>query len=259
VTAAASRGGAHGYPSFSVELVGIPGAGKSHLAAAAAAELAARGIPVAQPQAQLGPSVPVGRRLARKSVTCAASALVSPGTTARVVRGIVRSHQPRQADVVGRLVQWLVAQDLTGRTARWAGVSLLDEGLVQALWSIGVRGNVEPVLRVLDTSARWHAPDLLVVVGVAPELALSRLAARPSRHSRTQRLAEHARLPELERGAELLDRLVQWWSASRDVLVLDGAAEGGTGAGLLADRVCAAIGVGRPPSTEERQGPATDF
>jgi hypothetical protein len=244
---------------LSVELVGIPGAGKSHLASSVAAELSARGITVTQPQARLAPSVPAVRRLGRKTVACAATALTAPVTTARVVRGVVRSDQPRPSDVAGRIVQWLVAQDLTGRTAGWAGVSLMDEGLIQALWSIGVRGDVDPVLRVLDGSDRWHAPDLLVVVGVPPDLALSRLAARPSQHSRTQRLAEHARIAELERGAQLLDRLVQWWSASRDVLVVDGAADGAANSDLLAQRISAAVGAGRLPSPDERQGPVTEF
>jgi thymidylate kinase len=229
---------------FSVELVGIPGAGKSHLAAAVAAELRARGIAVTLPQARLAPSVPVARRLARKTVAGAASTLSAPLTTARVVRGVLRSDQPRPSDVVGRVVQWLVAQDLTRRTARQSGVTILDEGLIQALWSIGVRGDVEPVLRVLDSSRRWHEPDLLVVVGVPPDLALARLSERPSQHSRTQRLAEDDRLPELRRGAALLDRLVEWWGASRDVMVMDGAADGPVKSDVLADRIAAAVAAG---------------
>jgi thymidylate kinase len=240
---------------FCVELVGLPGAGKSRLARTLTEGLTRRGISVTQPQASLGPSVPTGRRLARKAVASGATALAAPVTTARVVRGVVRSGQPTRADLAKRVVQWLVAQEAMARAARHAGPSIVDEGLVQALWSTGLRGDVEPVLAVLDRSRRWFSPDLLVVVTVPPELALSRLVARSSQHSRTQLLPEHERLVELERGARLLDRLVDWWGSgranrSREVLVVNGTEDDAGGHTLLLERLSASIGARRPPRSE---------
>jgi hypothetical protein len=237
-----------GRPGVTVELVGIPGAGKSSLAQALVADLAGRGVAVLEAQAALGPSVPVVRRLARKTVACAATALASPGTTVRVAGGVARSGQPGPGDVAGRLVQWLVAQHGTARARRRDGVSILDEGVLQSLWSVGLRGDVTPLLTALDGSRGAASADLLVVVEVPPGTAQARLVARASQHSRTQLLAEDDRLAELERGAELLDRLVGWWSAGapagRQVAVVSGADDSGAARRALVDRVLAVLPAG---------------
>ena len=231
-------------PGLGVELAGIPGAGKSRLARVLAAGLAARGVVVHQPQEARGPSVPTGRRLARKSLACGAAALGDPATTARIVRAVVHSGQPGAGDVAGRVVQWLVAQHLLSGTRRRGGVSLLDEGLVQCLWSIGLRGDVAPVLEAAAASRRTSAPDMVVVVRVPPELALARLTARPSLHSRTQLLPEHERLAELQRGTLLLDRLVEWLPTARPsarVLSVSRAGDGPEDHEPLLDRICASL------------------
>jgi hypothetical protein len=66
-----------------------------------------------------------------------------------------------------------------------------------------------------------------VVVRVDPQVALARLTARASRHSRTQLLPEAQRLTELTRGNVVLDRLVEWCSnhASIPVIELAGSDE----------------------------------
>jgi thymidylate kinase len=124
---------------------------------------------------------------------------------------------------------------------------VLDEGHVQALWSVGLRGDLTPVLEQLDDlgpAFRARAADLLVVVDVPPEVALARLERRRSRHSRIQHLDRPERLAELRRGADLLDRLAAWWPGRPDVhpevVRLDGTAGDGTDLGRLAARIAAA-------------------
>jgi thymidylate kinase len=227
-----------------LELVGIPGSGKSRRARLLAERLARRDVRVAQPAERVGPSVPTGRRLARKAAASTATAIREPATAVRVLRGIVASGQP--GHVAGRLVQWLVAEDVGARAARGHGVSIVDEGLVQALWSVGLRGDVRPVLRALDHAGRQHAAGLLVVVRVPPEVALARLLGRRSQHSRVQLLEERQALAELERGAHLLDLLVDWWQGTAPtgrgaVVTLDGTTDDGPDHAGLLDRVCAAV------------------
>ena len=205
-------GGEERTRGLTVEFAGIPGAGKSRLVRTFTAGLAERGVPVQQPQALLGPATPTGRRLARKVLASAAAVVHDPGTSARAVRAIARSGQPGVGDVAGRVVQWLVAQRVTAGAGRREAVSLVDEGLVQCLWSIGLRGDVEPVLAAL-ASRRVERPDVIVVVRVDPQVALERLTRRASRHSRTQLLPEPERLTELTRGDVVLERLVEWCSA----------------------------------------------
>ena len=235
-------------PALVVELVGIPGSGKSRRARTLAERLRERGVDVGRPQAPLAPSVPTGRRLARKTVACGATAVTEPGTAVRVLRGVLRSGQPGPGEALGRLVQWFVAEDVAARAARRRGVSIVDEGLVQALWSIGLRGDVRPVLAALDAAPCRHPADLLVVVRVPPEVALTRLAGRASRHSRTQLLDEPERLAELERGARLLEDLVEWWSSRppgpRAVRTLDGTEDTAPDHDRLLDRICASPAAG---------------
>ncbi|SFL25775.1 AAA family ATPase [Geodermatophilus ruber] len=235
-------------PGRCLELAGIPGSGKSRRVGTLAARLTHLGVAVTQPQARFAPSVPTARRLARKARACGAAAVAAPGTTARVLRALAGSHQPGPGDLAGRVVQWLVAQEAAARAARFDGVSILDEGPVQALWSIGIRGDVDPVLAAVP---HRHPADLLVVVRVPPELALERLTRRVSRHSRTQLLDRPAQLAELHRGARLLDRLAEWWARSGEVHLLDGAADDGADLELLVARVCASV---RPCTP--RAGPA---
>lgn len=234
-----------GHRGVVVELVGLPGAGKSRRARLLGAALADRGLVVGFPQAPLGPAVPVGLRLARKAAASGAAALMRPGTTLRVLGGLRRSGQPGPGDVAGRAVQWLVAQHVTARAARSGGVGVLDEGPLQALWSTGLRGDASPVLAALQHCPRWHSADLLVIVRVSPEVALARLSARESRHSRTQLLAGDQQLAELRRGDDLLDRLVSWWSAAgadrRTVLEVSGDDDGATDWATAVDRVRALL------------------
>jgi thymidylate kinase len=224
VTVAANRG-----PGLVVELAGLPGSGKSRRTRRLAEVLAERGVPVRDPREGLTESVPTGPRLARKAVRACAAALASPLSTARFARGLLRSGQPAGAELTGRLVQWLVTQDVLARGHRAPGVSIVDEGQVQALWSIGLRGDVDPVLEALAAAPPPSAADLLVVVRVPPDVALARLARRRSRHSRTQLLTEDARRAEIERGNRLLDHLVRWWTTERDtagqVVTLDGTSD----------------------------------
>ena len=231
---------------LTVELVGIPGSGKSRLARTLATSLAERRIPVAQPSTPFASSVPTGRRVIRKLGACAAGTISSPTRTTRLTRGLLRSQQPDLPDVAGRWVQLILSARIEVQAARLPGVSIVDEGLVQSLWSIGLRGDVGPVLAALERDREQPAADLLVVVSVPPALAHSRLVARASRHSRTQLLAEDDQLQELEQGAELLDRLVEWWrawaGAGREVQVVSGPEEDGDDRDLLRERICRLIG-----------------
>ena len=230
---------------LSIELVGIPGAGKSRLVRTLSAELVERGIVVKEPRAPFDAEVPTPLRLRRKAVACGAAVLAAPGQATRLIHGLLRSRQPGAADVAGRFVQLLLAQDTAARAIHEEGVSIVSEGVVQALWSVGIRGDVRPVLEALDGARRRPSADLLVVLEVSPELALARLIARTSQHSRTQMLHHEARLPELERGATLLRQLVDWWSSPPwgrgEVCVVRGPEEDGDDRARLLDQICARL------------------
>jgi hypothetical protein len=68
---------------------------------------------------------------------------------------------------------------------------------------------------VLDTSAAWEEPDVVVVVEAPLDAVRRRIETRSSVHSRTQRLPEEELLRELQRGDELLRDLLEWWQRHR--------------------------------------------
>lgn len=227
-------------PGLSLEIAGLPGSGKSRLVRSLTAGLTERGITVRQPQARYDPAVPTPRRLARKAVACGRVTGRAPRPSAHLVRALLRSGQPSVGDLAGRLVQLLVAESAVSRS-RPAGVSILDEGIVQSLWSVGLRGDPTPVLDALATPGAWPTADLLVVLSVAPEVAAERLLRRRSRHSRLQQLSADEALVAIRAGQKRLDELVEWWTTRPgvpgDCFVVHGSEEDGDDRGRLVERV----------------------
>jgi AAA domain len=199
-------------PGFVVELFGLPGSGKSYLAGELLRSSAEIGMPVTLPRGGVGPSVPSLPRMARKLGIVAGQVLQRPVPSFITMRSIV-SVQRRPTEGFSRCVQWAVTQRLLTSAGRRPGVHLFDEGLLQALWSVGLRGDVTPTLRVLERRSVPSAmPDLVVVVHASIDEIQDRLAARHSRHSRLQ--AHHdpvVRRREIAHGAELVASLVTWW------------------------------------------------
>jgi hypothetical protein len=210
-----------------------------------AAGIAAQGLTVSGPDLSMAPSADTTRRLARKAVAAVSVAASRPVLTTRMAHAALRSGQPGLADVAGRFVQWQVAQSLLGGRPDDADVRIVDEGPVQCLWSLGLRGDVRPALDVLEGSGRWRSADLLVVVRVDPAVAAARLASRRSQHSRIQQLPAQQRMAELLRGEELLDRLVRWWVRATGrpdrVVAADGTLTAVEHHGDLVERAVAAV------------------
>jgi thymidylate kinase len=200
--------------SLLVEFCGLPGAGKSHVSAALMNQLRRRGIPARAGDAWISPRVPAIRRIPRKLRAATRQAFDDPTGAARAGLAVARAERSA-GDVVCRSLQWFVTQHVLGRAAGRAGVHVFQEGVVQALWSIGVRGDPDGLLAVLEAGATpWIRPDVLVVVSAPIEVAAARLGERGSSHSRTQALPPDERASELRRGQELLGCLVEWWRVS---------------------------------------------
>jgi hypothetical protein len=199
-------------PGFVVELFGLPGSGKSSLAGELLRISADIGLPMDLPDACVGPAVPSLPRRARKLGLAAGQMLQRPVPSFITMRSIVSFQRPC-TEGLSRCVQWAITQRLLTSAGRSPGVHLFDEGLLQALWSVGFRGDVTPALRVLEQrSGHYAMPDLVVTVHVSIDEVEDRLATRLSRHSRLQQCVDPiVRRRELARGAELVGSLVAWW------------------------------------------------
>ena len=208
----AADGAARG--ALLIEFCGLPGAGKSYLAGALLAGLRREGIPARAGDASIAPNIAPVRRIPRKLFAAGRVVLSDSAGAARVGLAIARAERDA-VDVVSRSVQWFVTQQVLDRAAGGAGVHVFGEGVLQALWSIGLRGDPDALLEVLEAGAApWIRPQILVVVNAPIDVADARLRARRSSHSRTQALGAGGRTSELRRGQELLECLVEWWRAS---------------------------------------------
>lgn len=226
-----------------VELVGLPGSGKTHVARMILAGLVERGAVAVPGSAAVAPEVPGVRRISRKLLLLGAHVARYPVGSARAAIEIA-ARSPDVGHAASRLVQWLVTQRLLERARAAGGLHVFEEGTLQALWSMGLRARpaaVPPLLRLLDDRRFSSAePDLVVLVEAPVEVVRARLQARSSRHSRTQRLPEIAMEDELRRGEELLARMMGWWSARRGTEAVARVDNGGgalTGLEEVLDRI----------------------
>jgi hypothetical protein len=202
-----------GSPSAStiVEFFGLPGVGKSYVAALMRRGLSDLGIASRIADRGVSPEVTGHVRVRRKLRSVATQGLAHP---VRSIRALGAIGQRDASSSLSRSVQWLVTQALFAQARRSGGVHLFQEGVLQALWSIGLRGSPERMLGLLRGDALDPIlADLAVVVEAPMEVVRSRLGSRGSGHSRTERLGQAEREAELARGQELLVELLGWWGS----------------------------------------------
>jgi hypothetical protein len=199
--------------SLVVELCGLPGAGKSFLVREVVEAADEIGVDVRRPTATIDADVPTVRRIGRKLQLVTEEAIRRPVPSAELLRRIAGSGQGGGGPICSRWVQWVATQRLMAVSRSTPGVHLFDEGVTQALWSLGLRGDPSPTLEALRRRVgQWDHPDLVVVLDLPIELVDVRLSQRRSRHSRLQGHADPAaRRAELSKGKDLIDRLLDWW------------------------------------------------
>jgi len=204
-----------------VEICGLPGAGKSAIAAHTCRALLSSGIAAQVADLPMSAAAAAAARVRRRAASAAAEILSRPVESARAARlAVATSPSPR--DGVALLAQWLTVQRLAARHRH--GVALIEEGPVQTLWSLALRARRDTLDDMRRCLAAGSGSDLVVVVDAPTDVLLNRLDLRSSRHSRTQLLAPACRGPELEHGRRLLDLLITDLPQERLAVVNDGSA-----------------------------------
>lgn len=172
-----------------VEFLGVPGAGKTTLAGGVAQRLRATGLTVHETFEDWNTS-----RLARLADLAGSFVPVLRWNPSLLVRGWelgspVAAHPSR--DRAKTAMYWVSRSGHYERARRVPGIHLIDQGVLQAYWSLYFAGHGESLdrLRHRLESSRQHA-DLVVVVSAGEETVLSRLAARPGMTSRLERSLE---------------------------------------------------------------------
>ena len=208
---------------MTVELFGLPGAGKSAATQQVLELLHDNGVTATPACARFAPEANAAARVARKVAFAGRAVRADPAGSVAVARALLDSRQRRAQDVPRRLLNWLAVQGLLHAASPPADVRILDEGVAQALWSIALWGNVDGLLALLSREPdTWRRPDLLVVLDAPCELAHSRLGGRAASHSRIDRITDPtAQLQELRRGRSLLREIVAWFVSVTSQAVLE--------------------------------------
>ncbi len=191
-----------------MELCGLPGSGKTTLAGLTCEVLTRQGVRCRVADRGVSAAAAAPARIGRRALGTARESARHPLSSTEAVRAVVASRQARPRDTLAAVARWLAVRDLVDRSRTAGGVNLFEEGLVQRLWSLALRAEHDVVPRLWDGLRPRSRTDLVVVVDVPVEVAASRLAQRASRHSRTQQLPPALLLAELERGHDLLERLL---------------------------------------------------
>ena len=163
-----------------VEFIGLPGAGKSTVARRVAGLLRDLEIPVRETLREFADERR-GVALARKLTVVSKGILSRPWFAYRSARAVGRTRQQSAKDALKVLHNWILIVSLIGARARSRGVHLFDQGIFQALWSIGYSagdarfGDVWTNLRPMTPK-----PDLVVIVECDPPMIVKRRIATRS-------------------------------------------------------------------------------
>ena len=183
--AAAAAQAAVGGRGVVVEFLGLPGSGKSSVSHRVGEILAGRGLPVSQPTFTLDHGPGKVRRTLLKSRYVSGEALLHPGESLRSARALRATGQDSGRLVFKMLFNWLLVSALIRRSRRVRAVHLLDQGIYQALWSIGLGGDDGCVTRAgAMLGASMPSPDVVAVIEADVATVAKRLEARGGRHSR---------------------------------------------------------------------------
>jgi len=194
-----------------IELCGLPGSGKTTLAHALLDRLRESGMLAEAVDGPVSAAAPRHRRLPRKAILVGRAFVTHPRAQAHAAR-LVGSGQPSNRDMLAMSVRWSVAQQLLDQARRsGSGAAVLEEGLLQALWSAGLRTRSASVPDLVGLASTTARPDVVVHLDVPVELALERLRSRTSQHSRVQQLGRAEQLAEMQRGDALLRGLLTEW------------------------------------------------
>ncbi|WP_445503119.1 hypothetical protein [Microvirga sp. G4-2] len=225
-----------------IEFFGLPGAGKSTLSHHVSSLLSKRGYAVDEVTYKLDHDL---GRLGHAVVKLASITRHIGRRPARVlldVAHILVTQQNRWADAQRSVFNWLYITSVMARRSRDDRILILDQGLAQAIWTVGLAARQRSWLDICRNAARDETlrPDLIVEVKARFQNVSARLASRQRRISRIDSLGNSFSV--LRRSQDNADAIILTFKES-GVLVLeienDSLDQLESGAQLLADTIAA--------------------
>ncbi|NIX78087.1 hypothetical protein [Microvirga terricola] len=176
-----------------VEFLGLPGAGKSTLSHLVANLLLERRYTVEETTYDLDRRFGKFERSVIKLAHIARYLCTHPRCALSNVSSILATRQATLADIKKSIPNWLYVASLVSRRRSDDRIILLDQGVAQAVWSIGFAAEQELWLdlHMNTTSERTPKPDLIIQVQASFETVSVRLDSRKKRISRLESLVQN--------------------------------------------------------------------
>lgn len=192
----------------SIEFFGLPGSGKTRISRELMRLMRANDLCVSFSGDWMGDGKHATWRTLRRLRLVLGEAPRHFGNLYRGAR-LIWSRSEGVADGLHSLWNFLSVEAMASRQLRGHGILVLDQGLVQAIWSARMRETQD------GPAAGWHAlvedawlgQCLFVQVECSLDVAIERLAARKARTSRMQRPGQLQELALWSRGAALVTEL----------------------------------------------------
>lgn len=191
-----------------IEFFGLPGSGKTTVARELLRLLQAAGVSASFSGDRMGDGKPIVRRMLRRLGLVASQSPRDIGGYWRGARLTV-ARGKGLGDSAHSLWNLMSVQAMANRHLRGRGLMVLDQGLVQAIWSARMhesRGDGDVGWGAL-LSDDWLEQCCFVQVGCDAETAMERLRNRKQRTSRMQRPDRLQELAEWSRGEALVTEL----------------------------------------------------
>lgn len=192
-----------------VEFFGLPGSGKSTLSKKVAALLTKQGVTVREATHTLNNETGKLSRVVRKASHIVRYVIARPRAAIRTTLQIYRTRQQSLGDVVRICCNSLFVRSVTARYQYADAVVLIDEGIAQALWSIGLRAQSQEWLNlVLRDETLKGGPDMLVFVQAGQAAIKGRLAGRRQKVSRLEDMLDRTTFePQFSMSRRILEQL----------------------------------------------------
>jgi hypothetical protein len=195
-------------PLRGIEFFGLPGSGKTTVAKELLRLLQEAGVNASFSGERMGDGAPMAWRMLRRLEMVAGQSPREFGSYCRGAR-LIAAYGKGLGDSAHSLWNLISVQAMAARHLRGRGLMVVDQGLVQAVWSARMRekrGNGDAGWGAL-LNDDWLGQCCFVQVGCKAETAMERLGNRKQRTSRMQRPDRLQELAEWSRGEALVTEL----------------------------------------------------
>jgi len=169
-----------------VEFFGLPGSGKSTMSRCVADFVRTHGLYVDETTYEIDHRHRAVARWALKATRILLFAVAHPSRALSGFAAVLSTDQSTWTDLGKSLFNWLFVMSIASRKRLHGRVTILDQGLAQALWSVDFAARQRACFDRMLASVQQPAikPDLVIYVRTNLRSVGSRLSARTDRASR---------------------------------------------------------------------------